>query len=424
VDKQLHEAYVTFVADPGPFRRFDGVSVSGLLEVREPDILRELAFSGGMPYSVSRVDQSQRNVYRLGLFRSVAIVPLPAGPGGEVPLEIRVEEEKKHSVRLGVGYGSEDHLRLQAIWSRRYLFRRPSILNISARYSSLLWSGALEYNQPYFVNRFTTLGVRAGYDREYSVSFVNERISSQVRAGRILGRSFEGFAAYNLEVNRPLDISASMVSDIEATTPGQFYFISGLLLGIKGNTTGNTLNPSEGYAYSLLLEPATHLLGSGVDYLKGYGEVRAYYPVAQPVVAAVRAGAGFIRSSRFTTTIPIFKRFFLGGSNSVRGYPYQGIGPLDAQGNPTGGEYMAIANLEFRFPLYRKLNGVVFVDGGNVYRGSFDFRFSNLRYATGMGLRYNTIIGPVRLDIAFPVEPPEPLDVRRYSVYISLGNAF
>ncbi|MGH7884410.1 MAG: BamA/TamA family outer membrane protein, partial [Thermodesulfobacteriota bacterium] len=119
---------------------------------------------------------------------------------------------------------------------------------------------------------------------------------------------------------------------------------------------------------------------------------------------------------------PVFKRFFAGGSTSMRGFPFQRLGPLNDEEDPLGGNSIFVGNLETRFPLFKKVGGVLFFDYGNVFPSSFDFKLNDIRYAVGTGLRYNTIVGPVRLDVGYALNPVD--EISRVQVFISIGQAF
>jgi len=423
VDKQKYLADVTFTVTTGPLQFFGPVVVEGNSSVRKEDILRELAFKENVKFSRNSLMASQRNIYRLGLFNSVVLSPKTEG-GRDVPVNIRVDEKERRSFTLGLGYGSEDKIRTQATWIRRYLWDKPRTLAAAVRYSAIMFSGALDITQLYFIDRFSSLGIHGGYEREYFVSYSNERISSQARVGRTFGNNVEGFISYQLEVNRPVSVSRATLLELTETRPGDYYFISGMLFGLRRDTVKDNLNPASGSTVSIYFEPSTFLLGSKLDYVRAIGEGRVYYPLAGENVLATRLKVGFIEPSRFTRDIPIFKRFFSGGSNSVRGYAFQSLGPLDAAGIPIGGDYLVEANLEVRYPVYREFRGVIFVDGGNVYRDRPAYSLAQLKYSAGLGARYITVVGPIRFDVAFPLEPFPELDFNRYVLYVSLGNTF
>lgn len=423
VNRDTMKSAITLSVDTGAFQRFGPVTVEGLKQVRENDVMREVIFQPGEVFSADKLFQSQRNIYNLGVFNSVTIDSTDRSGKGVIPVKVSVSEAEKRRLVLGVGYGTEDNFRARASWSRLYFLNRVSTLDISLRYSSLLWSGDVVYTQPYFMAPGTSLTGRFGYDREFFISYSNERVSSQVRAARRLLPYLQGYAGYSLELDRPVSGAPLLMETLRAQNPGDYYFISAMMFGIDWGTVRETLDPRQGVTLSLASEVSTFLLRSDSDYLKMYAEARSYHELSPSWVLAVRTMAGFIRPSRFTKEVPIFKRFFLGGSNSVRGYPYQSIGPLNAAGEPTGGNYLALGNLELRYPLYGKLKGVVFGDGGSVNASGFDFDLKDLRYAVGTGLRYETPVGPVRLDLAFPVDA-DGFQIARYSVYISLGPMF
>jgi outer membrane translocation and assembly module TamA len=120
--------------------------------------------------------------------------------------------------------------------------------------------------------------------------------------------------------------------------------------------------------------------------------------------------------------LPITKLFYGGGSALVRGYDFQHLGPEDAQGQPVGGDSLIVGSAEWRFPIWRELHGDTFVDAGQLSRNPWDWKWEDLRYSAGVGLRYATPLGPVRVDIATPINPPPGVD--RVRVWFAIGQAF
>ncbi|NIS08618.1 MAG: BamA/TamA family outer membrane protein, partial [Candidatus Dadabacteria bacterium] len=115
-------------------------------------------------------------------------------------------------------------------------------------------------------------------------------------------------------------------------------------------------------------------------------------------------------------------RFFTGGSTTMRGFPFQELGPLDGSGDPVGGNTLLLGNLEARYPIYKKLGGVVFLDYGNVFPDEFDFKIDDIKYAVGTGLRFDTIVGPLRVDFGYTLNPEPNID--RFQFFLSIGHAF
>lgn len=424
IDKRHYQANITFTVDPGPLTYFGPVTIVGNKEVKGHVILGELTFKEGEVFSLKKVYESQQNIYKLGLFKSVILRSLGAKQGIEIPIQVAVEERKKRNLKVGVGYGDEDEFRAQIAWSRKNFLGNLRDLDIAFKYSSLIRTGTMDFTQPYFIDRDSNLGIHFGYDREYLESYTNERISSQVKVGRNLARNVEGFIAYNLELNRPVGIGEATIEELKETERGKFYWISGGEIGLRRDTIENSLDPQKGSVFSVFLEPAIFLLGSGVDYLKGVIEARVYRRIIPGLTLASRLKLGFIQPYGDTKEAPIFKRFFSGGSNSIRGYPFQEIGPLDKEGNPIGGHSLIEGNLELRHSMFRDIKGVAFLDAGNVSRDSFNFRMSELRFSAGWGIRYHTLVGPIRLDLAFPLNPPPERDMSLCRFHFSIGHAF
>jgi outer membrane translocation and assembly module TamA len=158
---------------------------------------------------------------------------------------------------------------------------------------------------------------------------------------------------------------------------------------------------------------------------------RHYLPLTDRLVLATRVQLGNIRPiADDQTNIPFAKKYFLGGATSIRGWGRYEVSPLSGSGLPLGGDSMVAATAELRAVLHGNLGGVVFLDAGNVWAKAWSIRLSDLRYAVGPGLRYQTPIGPVRFDIGYQLNPIPGLLVngepqsRRFRFHFSIGQAF
>lgn len=159
-------------------------------------------------------------------------------------------------------------------------------------------------------------------------------------------------------------------------------------------------------------------------------DLRAYRPIGNRLVVAGRAHVSAIDPVGGAGNVPFYKRYFLGGSSSLRGWGRFEVAPLSAAGLPLGGFSLLEASLELRGRVWNSLGLVVFGDAGNVWRGTWEYRLSDLRYDVGPGLRYLTPVGPLRADLAYQLNPipgllvdGEPQD-RRWRVHFSIGQSF
>ncbi len=205
--------------------------------------------------------------------------------------------------------------------------------------------------------------------------------------------------------------------------------LSALEIDYDRDTSGQPLDPRHGYVVQTHFETANNWLGGSFRYNEAAVEVRHYLPIGKQIVWANRARAGSLLGQD-GAKIPFYKRYLVGGSTSVRGWGRYKVSPLSGSGLPIGGRTMAEMSTEARFPLRGRLSGVLFVDGGNVWAEALNINASGLRWAAGSGLRYDTPIGPLRVDFGKQLNPIPGLLIsgsperRKWRVHFSIGQAF
>jgi outer membrane protein assembly factor BamA len=217
---------------------------------------------------------------------------------------------------------------------------------------------------------------------------------------------------------------------LDPTTGRQDGVLSSIALAFDHTTTDDLLNPQRGRSVTLQIEQAGTVLPGDFNYTTATADVRAYVPLHARVVLAGRAHAGAIDPVGGDDDVPFFKRYFLGGSSSLRGWGRFEVAPLSAAGLPLGGFSLLETSLELRARVWKTLGLVLFADAGNVWEGTWEYRLSDLRYDVGPGLRYLTPIGPLRADFAYQLNPIPGLLVdgelqdRRWRVHFSIGQSF
>jgi outer membrane protein assembly factor BamA len=208
--------------------------------------------------------------------------------------------------------------------------------------------------------------------------------------------------------------------------------LSALDFDYSRNTTGNLLDARRGYVVNAHFEEAGRWLGGDFEYREFSLEGRYYFTVADWFVFANRIKASTIagEETQESISVPFFKRYFLGGSSSLRGWGRFQAAPLSGSGLPIGGHSMLEASSEFRIPVWRNLSVVLFADAGNVWTEKWNFELADLLYDVGPGIRYNTPIGPLRFDIGYQLKRLDGLLVngepekRRFRLHFSIGQAF
>jgi outer membrane protein assembly factor BamA len=182
------------------------------------------------------------------------------------------------------------------------------------------------------------------------------------------------------------------------------------------------LDPTRGSFHQLSVETGARFLGGDVQFVKGQFETRWFFDWVPKTVIATAGRLGLAAPYGGTPALVIQDRFFAGGATTIRGFRENRVGPLDARGNPTGGNATAILNLEWRFPLFRWLGGAVFVDSGTVTPEIGDLRLSAFQTGAGGGLRIKTPVGPIRFDVGYALQPNP--NQARTQLHITFGNPF
>ena len=210
--------------------------------------------------------------------------------------------------------------------------------------------------------------------------------------------------------------------------------VSGLGFGLDLNATDDLVNPTRGGVARLSVEPVGMVLGGDVNLIRTIWEGRLYAPLPYQFGAAGRMRLGSQAPTADSSDIPLFERFYAGGIGSVRGYGRRRVGPLASDlmppskctfldcDQPIGGRSLVELSAELRHPVTKTIDIVGFLDAGQVSLASWDFPFDDLQYGLGLGARYRSVIGPLRIDLGFPLERRG--DDPSWQVYFAVGDTF
>lgn len=441
--------HLTVAADPGPQAVFGAISVEGDVSVDEDVIRREIAFDEGDQYQLSRITETQRRLYNLELFQFANVVPrLPEDRSTQVPVTVTVAEGKHRRLQLAGGYGSEEKARGRINWRHVNFGGGARTGEVEAKASSLEQGLRGSFHEPFLLQR--GLSVRLSGSTWWADEPVYEYRSS---GGRVTLRKDFGRAGVAGERGVRNVVSATFVQEYEDYTIAPTVLddqafrdelialgldpetgrgsgtVTALELDFERNTAAQPLDPRQGYVVNAHVEKAGQFLRGSFDYTELSGELRAYVPIGTRLVWANRVRSGTLAGPS-AALIPFYKRYFVGGSSSVRGWGRYQVSPLTPAGQPIGGRTMMEVSTEARFGIRGKLGGVLFVDGGNVWHGPWEVQLNALRWAVGPGIRYDTPIGPMRLDIGVQLNPIEGLilegnpERRRWRAHFSIGQAF
>jgi outer membrane protein insertion porin family/translocation and assembly module TamA len=447
VDKRVT---LTLNAKPGMEARFGAVSVSGNLSVGEDVIKRSLAFQPGTRFSLATLQVSQRRLYDLGLFQIATLAPRndQAAAEGIVPVQITVAEAKHKQIRLSGGYGSEEKARGEAQWKHVNFLGGARTLSVQGKWSSLDRGVRVNFKQPYlFSPRVSlTLSPQAWYTNEpaYWLNSVGGRGTINYELTRrnvVSGRGAdsavslsiiaeqEDYEVADYALQDPTFYSQLISLGLDPITGEAHGLLSALALDLRRTNVSNPLDANRGYLLQAHMERAGGWLPGAYTYQEYTAEMRHYLRMGRLGVVANRVRAGTIDAPD-EAGVPFFKRYFLGGSNSLRGWGRFEVSDLSPEGNPLGGFSMLEFSSELRTPIFGKFTAVAFFEGGNATLTPWKVPFSSLRYDAGPGLRYLTPVGPLRIDMGFQINPTPELLVdgtpqsHSWRIHFSIGQAF
>lgn len=438
IDKNARSATVIFSVYPGDVYRFGGVSIEGETAVSRKLILGQVQFRPGDLYELDEVFGTQRKLYQLNLFRRVQVEPQYDAPVGDsLPVVIRVSDAKEHLVRLGVGYGTEEFVRATGSWLDRNFLGGARQARLTGEFSSLRRLASASLTQPnVLIDDLSATGT-GFFSQDREDTYIVRRIGGSGRINHEVSPDLRTF--YGLNIERDTFTEIDSLDVVQALLGERFLnpsTLSYLELGALVDTSDDIFSPTEGNTVNLNYHLALSTLVGDYQYHRvtllatHYQEIRRGWVLALKVLPGIIKPFGSAAAGDSVIAVPLFERLFAGGSTSIRGYQRRRLGPLagedcaaaDQQCNPVGGEALLETSVELRFPLFGKFRGVTFMDVGNIWPEPAEVSLAELRYTPGVGLRYDTPIGPVRVDAGFKTKASDPGP--GVVLHFSVGNAF
>lgn len=408
---------------PGRRARFGRMTISGRPDVGG-DHLRVIArFREGNSYDQSLVDDLRRALVQTTLFSSVAIRPVErVRPDGDADadLDIAVTPAKLRTVAGEAGYDTIDGFRVEASWRHRNLINPEGALTVRGVYGTREQSLSTDLVLSNWRQRDQTLAGRIRGAYLDTPAFRSTVFDANARIERRTTLLFQKPWTYSLGV----EIQASSERDRSLAdnqlSPERREFVL-LALPLQGayDRSDDVLDPRRGYRLAGRASPEFDVLGQH-SYLRLRFDGSAYVPLGSKLVAAGRLAVGSISGADRDDIAPS-RRYYVGGGGSVRGYGFQDIGPKDVNNRPTGGRALAEFSIEGRYRVSETIGVVPFLDGGRLDTGQFP-TFTGFRYGAGLGARYYSSFGPIRIDVATPLNPTrgDP----KVALYVSIGQSF
>lgn len=419
VDHEARTATLVLPVTPAGARRFGGVIVEGtpLFSARHIETIAR--FDEGDPYRADRIEDLRQALVATGLVGSVVIRPVARPDSDLVDLAVTLEPAPMRTIAGEIGYGTGEGFRVEGSWQHRNFFPPEGALTLRGVAGTREQLAAVSLRRSNFLRRDQVLTAQVAGASVNRPAF-NAR--SIVIAGGI-ERQTNIIWQKEWTWSAGLELTASDEEDVEvmsAMTRRRTFFIGALPLYLGYDGSNDLLDPTSGFRLAGRLSPEASLQDGSFFYARLQLDGSFYQPLTDRVTLAGRVRLGTIAGASRDRIAPS-RRFYAGGGGSVRGYGFQAIGPRDPVfDDPIGGRSLSEVAIETRIRV-GNFGIVPFVDAGNISTSSFP-RLDNLRFGAGVGVRYHTRFGPIRVDVATPLNPVagDP----RVAVYVSLGQAF
>ena len=407
----------------GPRASFGTFTTEGRLAFGAEHISVLTRFRPGELYDNREVDDLRQALVATSLFSSVSVEPVRTGninPDGTEQVNLLINQERGpyRSLAASAGYSTGEGFRIEGSFTHRNLFPPEGAGIVTAILGSQEQGASVTFRRANAGRRDRTVTLTAAADHSSYDAF-------SAFTGTLSGRvSYDSTPiwqkkftyAYGFEL---IGTNESLYDINFGQRRRRTYFIAALPGQALFDRSDSLLNPTKGYRLKLSVSPETSVRGAARPYARTLVEASGYYPVGQSIVLAGRVRAGSILGIERDDLAPS-RRYYGGGGGSVRGYGFQRLGPFDGNGDPAGGRSLNEFALEARYR-FGNYGIVPFFDAGNAYESSMP-KGSDLRYGAGIGGRFYTNFGPLRVDVATPLNPRK--GDGKVALYISIGQAF
>lgn len=420
-----------FEIEEGVKIQVEKVIITGYKATKRNIISREILLHEGDFARYDTIKETKRRLERLGIFTEVNIEEIPVSLN-KANLHVNVMEGARNYASLGLGMESKRQPQTFAVWNNEYRPRgtaeyiRYNVFGVAAQVSLLGQlslkekRGVFSWRQPYFFGLPMETYLNAWAEREARKSFTYDgRGISLTTVNPISKKENMDFLA-TLRYARTIIVELNIPeSEIDRRFfPYSTTSVSGSYIWERRD---DPFNPTKGFFFSSALEWAFPYLKTESDFLKSFNKFQFYAPIAPGITFGSTMRVGLAKGR-----IPIHERFFAGGSNSFRGVEFDELGPKDPESDkPTGGKALLLFNFELTFPIisaFKDLYGSIFYDKGNVFDRRKQVSLAGLQDALGLGVRYRTPLGPVRLEICWNLDAPA--GEKRVLGFITIGNVF
>ncbi len=415
---------VSFIVTTGPPVALGPVAINGLKDTNESYVRQRLLVHQGEPYAPSKIEAARVDLSSTGIFSAVRVVPADGlDHDGQLPIAYDVTERPRHSVSFTAAYSTDLGAIVGSTWTYRNVFGNAETLSLSASANAggtaevaPGYNVNLQFRKPDFLRRDLTLQADIGAVKEDLISYNRTAVVGDLLLVQKFSPHWTGSIGLAAETEQI--IQEGITRD---------YTLVGVPIAGKYDDTDNLFEPTRGWRLNASVTPTESLGGANATFVLLQASASTYLDVSSlwgqngRTIIALRALAGDAEGAT-QLALPPDKRFYAGGSATVRGYKYQSVGPRFASdNNPQGGTAVSAGTVELRQRVYGSFGAAAFLDVGQVTANGAPFA-GNYQAGAGIGARYYTSFGPLRVDFAVPLDKRSGDD--SFEVYIGIGEAF
>ena len=423
VDHATTLGTIDLPVEPGPRAVYGDIVITGSKPPFNAKHAQVIArFKPGQLYNIDQVDDYRRALISTGIVGAVKVEPVKTADPGVVNILTNLEPAPLRTIAGEIGYGTGEGFRVETSWQHRNLIKPEGAVTVRAIAGTReqLLGTNLRMNNFNARDRVLNARVIAHHTRfdAYDARTFEVGGSIERQTNIIFQKRWTWSLGAEVLASDEKDFVAVLGREARRT-----YLIAALPAQLGYDGSDDLLDPSHGFRLNGRISPEASLRGKVFTYVKAQFDASYYQPLTSKVVLAGRVRLGGTVGAMRDNIAPS-RLFYAGGGGSVRGYGYQLIGPRDPTGSPIGGRSLAEFGLEARvkLPVFGGNFGVVpFLDGGQIYSSAYP-KFSDMQYGAGLGVRYYSLFGPIRVDVGTPLNrrTGDP----RVAVYVSIGQAF
>jgi len=396
---------ITFDFRKGNKVYIDRIEIAGNVKTRDKVIRREMRVYEQDMFSATKLKESVKNLRRLEYFEDVNFSTNPGSAPDRINIKVTVKERPTGTFGVGAGYSTQDRLVGMVEVSQNNLFGRGQQLRAQGIIGSISHRFRLSFTEPYLFDRPLSAGFDAFlWERDYS-EYTRLSRGGDIRLGHPLRWKYTRlYGMYRWENVSLKDLSP--YSSQVLLEAAQIHNTSAASMTLRRDSRDAVFAPTKGSDNSVNVELAG--LGGDTAFLRYILESGWYFPLRWKTVGVIHGRIGYMMKLPWGA-LPAYEKFYLGGIDTIRGFKYADISPRDkTTGDRIGGDKFVQLNLEYRFPLIKKLGiiGTVFFDAGQVYGGGDAF-FSSIRTSSGVGFRWFSPMGPLRVEWGYNIAPKE-----------------